>query len=43
MEEDVSPVDKVPKVELTIETEMDEKNRISEENNGKKLHLPLPL
>lgn len=35
MEEDNAPVDKVPKVELKIETESDEKRRISDENHGK--------
>ena len=34
LEEDVPPVDKVPKVELTIETESEEKRRIADENNG---------
>lgn len=34
MEEDVPPVDKVPKVELKIETESDEKRRSAGESNG---------
>lgn len=34
MEEDTSPIDKVPKVELTIETERGRKCNISEENGN---------
>ncbi|XP_065226131.1 protein phosphatase 1 regulatory subunit 12B isoform X3 [Planococcus citri] len=37
LEEDVPPVDKVPKVELKIETESDEKRRIADENNDKNI------
>lgn len=32
MEEDVSPMDKVPKVELKLETELETRSNIAEEN-----------
>ena len=33
MEEDISPMDKVPKVELKIETELETKTSIADENS----------
>lgn len=43
LEEDVPPVDKVPKVELKIETESDEKRRITDENNGTLVKLTFEM